>query len=151
MSVWPSSRTIASFVVVAVAASAISEACRKTVRLPLITGYILAGILCGPYVIEMLTEPQCKQLAHIVNSDAMGFIGLSAGAKFLLSELQGSLRPVLYMIAGQLVCIYACVFGGLLLAAPWLELLADREPPQVVAIALIIACLAVARSRLSTW
>ena len=47
---WPTMRTVAAFIVIAVAAASIAEYGRRVFRLPLITGYILAGIMCGPCV-----------------------------------------------------------------------------------------------------
>jgi Kef-type K+ transport system membrane component KefB len=143
---FPELRTFAAFAVAAVAASTISEWTRKTLRLPLITGYILGGILCGPFVIGILSRPQCLQLSHVVTEDAMGFIGFSAGSKFLLSELAGSLRPVLSLLLGLVSVTYLLVLGGLGLASPWLQLTAGSPPSEVLSIILIIACLAVARS-----
>ena len=37
-----------------------------------------------------MAKPESLQLARIITDDAMGFIGFSAGSKFLLSELSGS-------------------------------------------------------------
>ena len=143
---FPSARTFAAFAVAAVAASTLSEWTRKTLRLPLITGYILGGILCGPFAIAVLSRPQCLQLSHIITDDAMGFIGFSAGSKFLLSELEGSLKSVLSLLFGLVSVTYLLVLGGLSLASPYLQLTADEPPHQRLGIILIIACLAVARS-----
>ena len=110
------------------------------------TGYILAGILCGPYVLGLLQADECAHLSKLVTNDAMGFIGFSAGAKFLLSELSGSLKTILLVILGQTVAIYALVFSTIFFLAPMLELTAGRSPHAVFATALIVSCLAVARS-----
>ena len=143
---FPELRTFAAFAVAAIAASTLAEWGRKTLRLPLITGYIVGGILCGPFAINILSRPHCLQLARIVTDDAMGFIGFSAGSKFLLSELEGSLTQVLSLLAGLVGITYALVLGGIGLASPWLELTSSSPPHEVLSIALIIACLAVARS-----
>ena len=143
---FPSLRTVCAFIVLAAAAASIAEALKKTLRLPLITGYILGGIICGPHLLALLSAVETTQLALIVNDDAMGFIGFSAGSKFLLSELQGSLRPILSLLCGLVCVTYCLVLSGLLFASPWLALTAGRPPTEVLAICLIIACLAVARS-----
>ena len=142
----PDFHTVCSFVVLATAAASISEVLRKTFKLPLITGYILTGILCGPHVLALVSDGQTKSLARVINDDAMGFIGFSAGSKFLLSELQGNLRQILSLLFGLVVTTYCLVLLGLMLASPWLALTAGRPQAEAIAIALIIACLAVARS-----
>ena len=143
---WPTFRSICAFAVVSIASSTMSEVCRKHLRLPLITGYILAGILCGPYSLGLLSSVECKNLARIIVDDAMGFIGFSAGSKFLLSELQGSLKPVLSVLFGLVSVTYCLVLVGVYLASPYLSFTASLPQEQVVAISMITACLAVARS-----
>ena len=143
---WPTPKCMAVFFVVAVAASTIADGGRKILKLPLLTGYILSGILCGPYVLQLMKKEDITLLAKFVNDDAMGFIGFSAGAKFLLSELEGSLKPMLTLLGVQFAFVYSFVLGGMWLAAPHLALMAERPPEQVIAISLVIACLGVARS-----
>ena len=142
---FPSLRTVLVFIVLATAAASISETLRKAVNLPLVTGYILAGVICGPHLLALLSSTETKQLARIVNDDAMGFIGFSAGSKFLLSELQGSLRLFLTLLAGLVCVTYCFVFTGFFFASPWLSLTAS-QPNDVLPVCLFIACLAVARS-----
>ena len=93
-----------------------------------------------------VSNAECMQLAKLITDDAMGFIGFSAGAKFLLSELTGSLKPILSLLVSLVLITYVLVFGGMLCASPWLEVSAGEPPSSVMAIALIMACLAVARS-----
>ena len=141
----PTLHTAARFLVVCVASSTIAEYCRKA-KLPLITGYIIAGILCGPCVLTLLLRPESEALSALINDDAMGFIGFSAGSKFLLSELRGSLRPVLCLLAGLVGTTYLLVGFGVWFASPWLSLTSGATAEQRVAVSLIVACLAVARS-----
>ena len=141
----PSLHTTACFLVVCVASSTLAEYCRKA-KLPLITGYILAGIVCGPCVLSLLSQPASAQLSELINDDAMGFIGFSAGSKFLLSELRGQMRPVLCLLAGLVGTTYLLVGCGVWFASPWLSLTSDATAEKRLAVALIVACLAVARS-----
>ena len=144
---WPPPRTVIAFVIVALAAASISGGLRKHLHLPLITGYILAGILCGPYMVGLLQASECKLLVHLVTNDAMGFIGFSAGSKFLLSELRGpALKAILSLLVGLVTVTYVLVFTCLYLLSPYLELTSKEDPHNVIAICLLIACLAVARS-----
>ena len=143
---WPTLQSLAGFTVVAVAASTLAEYGRRGLGLPLITGYILVGVACGPFAIGLLDASDLHALGHIINDDAMGFIGFSAGSKFLLSELRGQLRLVMSVLLGLVGVTYALVLGGLMAAAPFLPLTANMEPRESFAVALLVACLAVARS-----
>ena len=113
----PSLHTTACFLIVCVASSTLAEYCRKA-KLPLITGYILAGIVCGPCVLSLLSQPASAQLSELINDDAMGFIGFSAGSKFLLSELRGQMRPVLCLLTGLVGTTYLLVGCGVWFASP---------------------------------
>ena len=63
----------------------------------------------------------------------MGFIGFSAGSKFLLSELSGSIRAVLSLLAGLVLTTFTLVFSGVYLASPYLELTSSVPPMQQLA------------------
>ena len=102
--------------------------------------------MCGPFVLALLSEEATVRLGSLINDDAMGFIGFSAGSKFLLSELRGQMRPVLCLLTGLVVTTYLLVGCGVWFASPWLSLTSDATTEQRVAVALIVACLAVARS-----
>ena len=143
---WPTPHAFACFAVIAVAASSIAACTRTYFKLPLITGYILAGILCGPHLLALLSSADCRALSAVINDDAMGFIGFSAGSKFLLSELSGSLRAVLSLLAGLVLTTFTLVCTGMHLAAPYLDLTKNASPIERSAMAVIIATLAVARS-----
>lgn len=96
----------------------IAEATRKTLHVPLITGYIFAGIVCGPHALKLLTEGDTRQLQRIINDDAMGFIGFSAGSKFLLSELADNVKQIVSLLVGLVATTYFLVFVGLNMASP---------------------------------
>ena len=73
--------TLLRFGVVCAAASMGAELLQK-LRLPLVSGYLLAGILVGPHCLGLLGAPDCSRLAALVTDDSMGFIGFAAGSKF---------------------------------------------------------------------
>jgi NhaP-type Na+/H+ or K+/H+ antiporter len=62
-------------------------------RLPQITGYLVSGIICGPYVLGILNQESVTDL-NIIEGACLGIIGLAAGAELLLSELNRSKRQV---------------------------------------------------------
>lgn len=67
----------------------------KPLRLPAVTGYLVAGILIGPYClgllgIEGLGFTQLSQVSDmsIINDVALGFIAFAIGDEFRLSQLK---------------------------------------------------------------
>eukprot|EP00879_Flechtneria_rotunda_P033693 GHRR01037372.1.p1 GENE.GHRR01037372.1~~GHRR01037372.1.p1 ORF type:complete len:106 (-),score=22.45 GHRR01037372.1:251-568(-) len=65
----------------------------KQLNLPQITGYLVSGVLCGPYVLGILSQASVGDL-NIIEGACLGIIGLAAGAELQLSELNRAKRQV---------------------------------------------------------
>ena len=65
----------------------------QRVQLPLITGYILAGVASGPHGWGVLTGAKLVDLA-LVDHICLGLIALAAGAELQLAELRRLQRQV---------------------------------------------------------
>lgn len=59
----------------------------KLVRLPDVTGYLIAGLLIGPSCFNLIQEGSLASL-NIITMTALGFIAFSIGAEFKLSALK---------------------------------------------------------------
>ena len=59
----------------------------RLIRLPNVTAYLIAGLLVGPYVLNVLTPALNSQLA-IISDVALGFIAYSIGSEFKLNYLK---------------------------------------------------------------
>lgn len=59
----------------------------KLVGLPNVTGYLIAGLLIGPYVFNLIT-PDALDVLDIVTTVALGFIAFSIGSSFKLEHLK---------------------------------------------------------------
>lgn len=87
----------------------------KLVRLPNVTGYIIAGLLIGPSVIGLLPENTIAQMS-VISDVALGFIAFSIGGEFKWSYFRRvGLQPVIIAIFEALVAVAAVIIG--LLAA----------------------------------
>ena len=110
--------------------------------LPKLTGYILAGIVVGPYVLELVQKPVTADL-KMVGNVATAILALQAGAELEI----GAVRPILRTIRS--VTIYA-VFGTMLVLTVTLLLIRPLIPfldalPLASAIA-VAATIAIALS-----
>ena len=86
----------------------------KHIRLPNVTGYLVAGLLIGPSVFGLLSEDFLSSIS-IISDVALGFIAFSIGNEFKISYFKRvgtapiiiacmeSLFAVLFVIAGLLI------------------------------------------------
>ena len=59
----------------------------KLIRLPNVTGYLIIGLIVGPYCLKLFSEETIQSLG-IIPEIALGFIAFSIGAEFKLSYLK---------------------------------------------------------------
>ncbi len=67
------------------------------VHVPLISGYILAGIIAGPYVSGFLTDDMVGRL-RLIDDLALGFIALMAGGELRLALISRRARSIVLNI-----------------------------------------------------
>jgi Kef-type K+ transport system membrane component KefB len=114
-------------------------------RLPKITGYILAGMLFGPSLTGLLTREVVAEL-RLVDDLALTFIAFAAGGELRLELLRKSLRSVLSSLLGITLVTFSGVTLVLVLARDWFPFTAGRGIGESVAIAAICGAISVARS-----
>lgn len=79
----------------------------KLIKLPNVTGYLIVGLIAGPYCLGLLTEDNLVQLSLIPEA-ALGFIALSIGAEFKLSYLKEvGKTPVVIAFLEGLMAVFA--------------------------------------------
>ena len=85
----------------------------KKVSLPNVTGYLVAGLVLGPYVLGVVPKDTVTAMS-MVSEMALGFIALSIGAEFKLSYFKevGAAPVVIAIFEG--LAASACVTCGLL-------------------------------------
>ena len=80
----------------------------RRLRLPNVTGYLLAGILIGPWVLHLVSEEMIEQMGFVTDL-ALAFIAFGAGRYFRLSKLRqrgGSILIITLfesLVAGALI------------------------------------------------
>ena len=106
--------------------------------LPRLTGYLLAGVLAGPFVLELVTRSMTDSL-KVVNGVATCILGLTAGAELNLVRI----RPVMptlraVMVLGILGAIG--VLAGVLYAIrPMLPVFDAMSTTTSIAVCVVIA------------
>jgi len=132
------------FLVIAISSNRIAHVFQK-IHLPLITGMIFTGILCGPYLLNLIPLAAKTQL-HFVNETALAFIAFAAGAELYVRELRSRFRSIKWNTFGQLVVTF--VLGTLLvfLCSRYIPFMAGLDSVAQLSIAMITATIFVARS-----
>src|SRR5690606_27448761 len=89
-------------------AAALTGELVEKVKLPRISGYLLFGMLCGPYAGAIITPSMAREL-QVVNGLAIALIAFVAGLEINFRRLRPQLKAMLTM-------------GGVLLGLMWLGL-----------------------------
>ena len=121
----------------------------KTVRLPLISAYIFAGIIAGPYIGGFLTHDMVQRL-RLIDDLALSFIALTAGGALRIQFLKKRGRAIAVNIVLQTLMISGLVFVFVFLTSRYFTLTCNLATIQVIALAILLGVLAVARSPSST-
>eukprot|EP00879_Flechtneria_rotunda_P020755 GHRR01021846.1.p1 GENE.GHRR01021846.1~~GHRR01021846.1.p1 ORF type:complete len:418 (+),score=119.14 GHRR01021846.1:299-1552(+) len=116
----------------------------KQLNLPQITGYLVSGVLCGPYVLGILSQASVGDL-NIIEGACLGIIGLAAGAELQLSELNRAKRQVVCLTAGICVLTWVLCYLTISWSAPLTPVL-HVTTGQLAAIASLGGTLMMARS-----
>lgn len=121
-----------------------SELC-EIVGLPHLTGYLLAGIVSGPYVLHLIEHHTVQQLST-VNELALALIALAGGAELRIADLRQGLKSLAYSSLFQSTIVLAACAGTFLLAARWLPFLNGMTVSVLVGGAVLWGVLSITRS-----
>lgn len=114
-------------------------------RFPKITGYIIAGILAGPFVSNFLTAATLEDL-KLFDNLALAFIALSAGGELELARLRHRWKTLGISVLFQVIGVFAGVFALIFLGGRFIPFLNNAPMPVVLGAAAVIGVLAIARS-----
>ena len=90
----------------------------KHIKLPNVTGYLLAGLLLGPYITGILKADLVAEL-DVLSEIALGFIAFSIGSEFKLSYFKRvGITPVVIAVCEGLGAVAAVAVAMLLAGEP---------------------------------
>jgi Kef-type K+ transport system membrane component KefB len=118
-------------------------------KLPQITGFILAGVLCGPYILKFLSADDVNNL-QLLNGLALSLIALTAGGEMRLAELKKRMKAISFILLFQTLVIVAgfLVFG--LFGRHFFPFLSEKTAAQAFSFSLLLGILATATSPSTT-
>jgi Kef-type K+ transport system membrane component KefB len=81
-------------------------------RLPTISGYIAAGLILGPSILNVVPDRIVESLAPIPHI-ALGLIAITIGAEFRIAKLRATGRNILIITTVQLIATFIAVIVAL--------------------------------------
>jgi Kef-type K+ transport system membrane component KefB len=136
----PASRPTALALGFALIAAALAGELLERLRLPRVTGYLLFGMVCGPYLGNIITRPMAREL-QLINGVAVVLIAFIAGLEMNVRRLRPRLRAMLQLGSITMLVLYVVMFVVFWLAWPWLGLAPELAGLQRVAVAALLTTL----------
>ena len=115
----------------------------EVLGVPHLTGYLVAGIVAGPYVLHLIDHDSVRRLGA-VNTLAIALIALAGGAELKISTIREGLRSLVWGTLFQTTLVLVACAGVFYLLKP--GFVADMPPAAIVGVSLLWGCLAITRS-----
>jgi Trk K+ transport system NAD-binding subunit/Kef-type K+ transport system membrane component KefB len=134
-----------AFIIITVASFQISKLVQK-IHLPLITGFLLIGIISGPFVLKMLPSNPGIESLNFVNDLSLAFIAFAAGSELFLKDIRSRIKSIIWITFGQLVVTFfmsSIVVYYIADMIPFMESLSHKSK---LSISLLMGTIFVARS-----
>lgn len=117
----------------------------QRVKLPLITGFIVTGIITGPHVLNLITSDAVNHLGF-VNDTALAFIAFAAGAELFLKEIRSQFKSIVWNTFGQLFITFVLGSIAVYFLAHFIPFMKDMNSSGKIAVSILAATIFVARS-----
>ena len=139
---------LGSFILVALASKAIGQFFSRY-GLPYITGYLLAGMVAGPFVLGLMQTEDTVTL-RFIDELSLAVIAFIAGSELYLKELRSRLRPILLNVGGVLAVAPILIGIAIFVATQFIPFTADLPVASKLAVAILGATILLALSPAST-
>lgn len=106
-------------------------------KLPKLTGYLLAGVLAGPFVLDLVTREMAGSL-RVVNGVATCILGLTAGSELNLKRVRPIARTLRWVTIFSVVASMIVLAGVVFLIRPLLPLFDGMPTTQSIAVCVLI-------------
>lgn len=129
----------------ALVAAALAGELFARVHLPKVTGYLLVGMLAGPYLGGLITRPMARDL-QLVNGLAIALIALIAGLELNYRRLRPRLSAIARFGGITVVAMYGILTPLVWLGWRWLGIHAAAIGSERIALALLLTTIIVSFS-----
>lgn len=122
----------------ALIAAALAGTLLERAGLPRVTGYLLFGMVCGPYLANIITRPMAREL-QLINGLAVVLIAFIAGLEMNVRRLRPQLRAIAQLGGITMTALYVVLFAAFWIAWPWLGIAPDLTGMQKAAVAAVLS------------
>lgn len=129
----------------ALIAAALTGTLFERIHLPRVSGYLVFGMVCGPYLANIITRPMARDL-QLVNGLAIALIALIAGLELNYRRLKPRLAAMARLGAITVALMYATLLPLLWLAWPWMPVFPEAGGLARVALAVLLTTVIVSFS-----
>ena len=133
-----------SFIWVVIASNQVAKFFQK-IKLPLITGFLLSGILIGPFGLKLIEINSLEKL-HFVNNTSLAFIAFVAGSELYLKEIRNSLKSIISNTFSQLIITFFFISSSVLFLENLIPFMSDMPFASKIAIAILTGTIFIAKS-----
>ena len=135
---------IISFGVVALASKEIGAFVTRY-NFPLISGFLFAGVLVGPYVLDLIPNEAIGRL-RFVDEISLAFIAFTAGSELYLKELRSRFKSIAWVTTG--LVLSTSIFGSLafFFLTQYIPFTQGMSISSRIAISILAGAILVARS-----
>jgi Kef-type K+ transport system membrane component KefB len=138
------SRTLLTFGFLILAAYTIGEIA-KSVRVPKIVGYLLAGLLFGPSGLNTVTAEATEEL-KTVSALAIALIALLAGAELRWQEVRDRGATIFKILGTELAVGFVALVLLMLALRDYVPFLQNAQWSQIIAFSIMFASIAIVHS-----
>jgi len=135
---------LASFVIIALASKEIGQFFTRF-RLPLITGFLMAGIFTGPFGLNLITVEAVANL-RMIDEISLAIIAFAAGSELHLKELQSRFKSIAWVTVGLVVWPFLLGASTILVLADLIPITQNLPLTGRLAVAMLAGAILVARS-----
>ena len=135
---------VAGFALIALASKQMGQFFRQ-VKFPLITGFLVTGIIAGPYVLGLIPAEATEEL-RFVDELSLAFIAFAAGSELYLQELKDRFNSIVWVTAGNVLVIPLLGSVTVFWLANFIPFMQDMSLTTRLAVAFMAGAILVARS-----
>ncbi len=135
---------LGAFGIVAVAAGRIAGAFQK-VKLPLITGFLIIGLVSGPELLGLIDAEALPRLSFL-NDIALAFIAFAVGSELYLKELRSRMKSIVSMTITQILISFLLISFTFYLLASIIPFFQGMSLAARISISMLAGTIAIARS-----
>ncbi len=117
----------------------------KKIRLPLITGFLVTGIICGPHLLNLI-EAEALENLGFVNDISLAFIAFAAGAELHLKDIRSRIKSIVWNTVGQLVATFIVSSVAVYFLAEFIPFMREMSTGGKIAVSILAATIFIARS-----